>query len=360
MVHVQPKRPGENGSGFIVFIRDAIAFMGIIAVAMPAMLLYLATRRLGSNQELSLGEDLRRSLIRGVSVIPVGTILRYLKHPTASTILASNRFRDSGDQLCIRVSTGACEGYWICKGPPGNSQTPKESDVVLLWMHGGAYCFGHPLAAAVSLLRVAEIMAARGVSISIFSVEYTLAPTAVFPWQQLESVAAYRHLLEVENIKPDRIIVAGDSAGGHLALTCLMALPQEKLPRPAGALLLYPWISLKNSSPSFEQNKNKDMLNKKLLDRCAELATGVATNADSAEMDLIDLTRPLRNGLTWKRILPARTWINVGAHDVFVHDIQTFVQEAKVSRALVDLEITAGMPHGWQFVVDEPLCCSTK
>lgn len=64
MVHAQPKLPGENGSGFIVFIRDAIAFLGIIAVALPAMLFYLATRRLGSNQELSLGEDLRRSLIR--------------------------------------------------------------------------------------------------------------------------------------------------------------------------------------------------------------------------------------------------------------------------------------------------------
>lgn len=216
-------------------------------------------------------------------------------------------------------------------------------------MHGGAYCFGNPLAAAINLLRVAKIAAARGVSISIFSLDYTLAPTATFPCQQLESVAAYCHLLDVESIEPDRIFVAGESAGGHLALTCLMALSQEKLPKPAGA---FPWINLGNSSPSFEQNKNKDILSKKLLDRCTELATGVAVDADSAQIDLMDLTGALRNGVDWKRVLPSRTWINIGAHDLFVDDIRKFVQQATASGARVELEVTGGMPHGWHFTVD--------
>ncbi|KAH7176413.1 Alpha/Beta hydrolase protein [Dactylonectria macrodidyma] len=353
MVHAQPQRHGENGSGFRVLVRDAIISLGIIIAGVPTILLFLVIRRLRSSQEIPFKEDFHRSLIRGLSILPVRTIRWHLKHPTASSILVSNRFKNSIDQLCVRVSAAACEGYWICQGPPGNLQTPKESDVILLWMHGGAYCFGSPLDAAVTLLRVAEIVATRGVSISIFSVDYTLAPTAVFPCQQLESVAAYRHLLDVENIKPAKIVVAGDSAGGHLALTCLMALSQENLPKPAGALLLWPWINLRNSSPSFEQNENKDMLNKKLLDRCTELATGVATNAGSTEIDVMNLTRPLRNELTWKRILPAQTWINVGAHDLFVHDIKTFVQQAKASGASVDLEVTGGMPHGWQLTVDK-------
>lgn len=282
--------------------------------------------------------------------------------------MATPRFKNYDRQLCTKVSTGLGSAYWICKGRPRSSsqpprqqqQDPRESDLVLLYLHGGAYCFGEPLGSTLLLLRAAEIAAARGVSVSIFSAGYTLAPTGTFPLQQRQAVAAYRYLLDVEHISPDNIVVGGESAGAHLALTCLMGIAQAKLPKPAGSLLLFPWISLTNSSPSFDRNKDKDVLSKSLLDRCAGEVLG--TGADAAgsntyegvnwdQLELVDLTRPPTKGkgeaLTWKQILPSFTWINVGEHDNFYDDIQTFRRQAEADGARVELDITPKKPHGW-------------
>lgn len=245
------------------------------------------------------------------------------------------------------------KGYWICKGPPGKSQLEVESDIVLVWFHGGGYCFGDPLSPAVSLLRVAEIAAARGISMSIFSAEYTLAPEATFPRQQEEAVAAYRHLVETQAIPPDKIILAGDSAGGHLVLSCLIALHREGIQRPKGALLMYPWVTLTNNSPTFESNRHKDVLSKRLLDRCVETAIGERGRVEA--LNLEDLINPWEPGRehAWDMILPLVTWVNVGRHDVLLHDVQTFVQHARAKGARVHLEIRPNATHGWNFTVDK-------
>ncbi|KAK1722954.1 uncharacterized protein BDZ83DRAFT_653509 [Colletotrichum acutatum] len=88
---------------------------------------------------------------------------------------------------------------------------------------------------------------------------------------------------------------------------------------------------LKNTSPSLEANKNKDVLSKTLLDGCAKLATDEAVDGTWAQVGFIDLTNPLNGGVTWQEVLPSRTWVNVGTHDVFVHDIRTFVHEAQAT-----------------------------
>ena len=61
MVHAQPQQPRENEPSFI---RDAIVSLAIIVAAAPTILFCLAARRLGSGQEIPLGEDVRRSFIR--------------------------------------------------------------------------------------------------------------------------------------------------------------------------------------------------------------------------------------------------------------------------------------------------------
>lgn len=292
-------------------------------------------------------------------------------------MLSAPRFQNYDGQLCTKVSTGLGSAYWICKGRPrGSSEPPRtqhpdprESDLVLFYIHGGAYVFGEPLGSTLLLLRAAEIAAERGVNVSIFTVGYTLAPTGKFPLQQRQAVAAYRYLLDVEHISADKIVVAGESAGAHLAMTCLSGIAQANLPKPAASLLLFPWISLTNSSPSFERNKHKDVLTKTLLDRCATEVLGTeANNADQAvqadpnatyeginwdQLELVDLTRPPTKAkgdgknLNWKQIMPEFTWINVGEHDMFYDDIQTFVRQAEADGARIELDITPKKPHGW-------------
>lgn len=251
------------------------------------------------------------------------------------------------DELCIRVSEGLCSRYWICQGPPEKPLRPKDSDVVLLWFHGGAYCLGGPLGEAVALLRTAECAA------SIFSVDYTLAPFATYPRQQEEAVAAYRHLLFNEGIEASRIVVGGESAGGHLALSFLLALTETTLPKPGGSLLLCPWSNLTNESPSFKRDRYKDALNKHLLDRAVNTFIPRDLSGHLPPLAIVNFTRPFTGRQTWKQVLPAHSWISIGGHHIFLDDTHNLVHQARLDGALVDLEITDGEPHGWQFAANK-------
>jgi hypothetical protein len=138
------------------------------------------------------------------AVVPLATIKRYNAPPRNNTLLNSTRFSEIKQNLCTPVSTAKFTGTWI-------------RTFVLLWLHGGAYCLGHALGNCTTLLRVSELIAEKtpDTSLAIFSVEYTLGPEARFPTQQREALAAYRYLLD-RGIAPERIVVGGVSAGGHL------------------------------------------------------------------------------------------------------------------------------------------------
>ncbi|KIH86633.1 hypothetical protein SPBR_08472 [Sporothrix brasiliensis 5110] len=367
----QSEEVAHRATRSTVFTR--LLFIGAVVSLLPKILaLFILRKLLGPRSDVP--GDLQRSIVRGATTLPL-RLLHGRRPPfDVESVLAAPRFRNYDRQLCTKVSTGLGSAYWVCKGRPrGSSQPPRkqhpdprESDLVLFYLHGGAYVYGEPLGSTLLLLRAAEIAAARGVNVSIFTVGYTLAPTGTFPLQQRQAVAAYRYLLDVERVSPDQIVVSGESAGAHLALTCLMGIAQAKLPTPAASLLLFPWISLTNSSPSFERNKYKDVLTKSLLDRCAAEVLGKDAGAGAGagtgsniyegvnwdQLELVDLTRqPTKDKgatpLAWNQILPSFTWINVGEHDMFFDDIQTFIRQAEADGARVQLDMTQKKPHGW-------------
>jgi acetyl esterase/lipase len=354
---------------------ETIISLGLISVMVPITLVSLLARRLRSDSELSFREDLQRSFTRecesvhapfspastndhSLSVLPLGTIKRHLEQPPIDRLLNSPRFSALSSQLCISVSNDLCKGTWICGGASHerNPDQKQKNRIILLWLHGGAYYFGHSLSSAVTLLRVSEIVGSQGFALSIFSLQYTLAPDGKFPTQQKEAVTAYQYLLSL-GFDPQRIIIAGESAGGHLAISCLLGLAAAEgdVPKPRGALLLYPWVNLQHNSPSFKTNKHRDALNKRLLDRCAEAVR--ARNGETGvegKLGLVDFTkpRPFDGDRSWKDILPAKTWVNVGSHDVFLHDIKSFVATAEADGADVELQVTPRMGHGWQLGLD--------
>ncbi|KAJ5081096.1 hypothetical protein N7456_013334 [Penicillium angulare] len=337
----------------IVMAQDVSLLVAVAIFIVPWIVASMLVRRLFLRNEISLKEDLHRSLIRGLSIIPVETLRRFLKRRDPTSLLDVSRFMDGKSELCIKVSEGLCSGYWICRGPPGQFTRPKDSDLVVLWFHGGAYCLGDPLGEAVNLLRIAEYLADHNVKASIFSVDYTLAPFAVYPHQQEEAIAAYRYLLQKEGIEPSRICIAGESAGGHLALSFLLALRDANLPKPRGALLLCPWINLMDESPSFKRNKDRDALNKNLLDRAVNLLVPRDSDGKLPVVAAVNLTRPLTGGRTWKQVLPAYSWINIGGHDILLDDATQFVHQARLDGAVVDLEVTKGKPHGWHLTANK-------
>jgi epsilon-lactone hydrolase len=111
-------------------------------------------------------------------------------------------------------------------------------EITLLYLHGGGYitgsAFGYrPLAAAV----------ADAAGTGVIVPDYRLAPEFPFPAAIEDSVRAYRWLLD-RGVPAGKIVVAGDSAGGGLALSLLLSLRDQKMPLPGGAMLFCPAVDL--------------------------------------------------------------------------------------------------------------------
>jgi len=115
---------------------------------------------------------------------------------------------------------------------------PAESrETGVLYLHGGGYAVGsaygyRPLAGA--------LVAAAGVGALV--ADYRLAPEHPFPAALEDAISAYRWLVEQRGA--DQIVLAGDSVGGGLVCSLLLALRGQNLPQPAGAVLLCPAIDL--------------------------------------------------------------------------------------------------------------------
>jgi monoterpene epsilon-lactone hydrolase len=103
-----------------------------------------------------------------------------------------------------------------------------------LYFHGGGYAF-YP-AVSQHFIR----LLAHRLQTTIFALDYRLTPEHPHPAQQDDAVQAYRYLL-AQGLRPQDIVLGGDSAGGHLALMTLVRVRQAGLPQPALALALSPW-----------------------------------------------------------------------------------------------------------------------
>ncbi|KDE05365.1 hypothetical protein MVLG_04277 [Microbotryum lychnidis-dioicae p1A1 Lamole] len=179
----------------------------------------------------------------------------------------SNTFKGYQDWL-QNVSDCGVAGRWIA--PPGTNRA--GDDVVLFYLHGGAYVIdsgGLQLHYWLKLAR--EMNEMRGVKFSIFLLDYELAPEFKWPSQLIETQAAYQYLVNHLSIDPSKIVLGGDSAGGNLAMTFLLHLARPckqvtviewlgPVPgRPAGAFLVSPWVDMMSERPS-RCSTNYDML----------------------------------------------------------------------------------------------------
>ena len=142
---------------------------------------------------------------------------------------------------------GQIDGLWISTGE-------ARREKVILLLHGGAYLFGgsashRPLAAALASRTGARVLVP----------DYRLAPDHPFPAAIEDAVAAYRHLLALGHAPRD-IAVAGDSAGGGLAMALLHLAGSEDLPYPACAVAFSPWSDLTLSGESHRRNARREVL----------------------------------------------------------------------------------------------------
>lgn len=124
----------------------------------------------------------------------------------------------------------------------------------LLYFHGGGYVFGNPGTHRQHLSRLAY---ATGTD--IVAPQYRLAPKHRYPAALEDALTAYEALL-ASDVQPAHIVVAGDSAGGGLALALLLTIREQGLPMPLGTMLFSPYTDLTHSSYTITTNANTDYL----------------------------------------------------------------------------------------------------
>ena len=159
---------------------------------------------------------------------------------------------------------GGVAGWW-CK-----PERARE-DCAIIYFHGGAYVLG----SAAAYRNFAGQIAKRA-GAAIFIVDYHRAPERTFPAPVNDAEAAYRSLSASGFSK---LAIAGDSAGGGLALALLLlvtaASKDGSAPQPACAAVMSPWTDLALTGKSMETRAKADpMLTRDALEIAAALYLG--------------------------------------------------------------------------------------
>ncbi|WP_050897093.1 alpha/beta hydrolase fold domain-containing protein [Patulibacter medicamentivorans] len=146
------------------------------------------------------------------------------------------------------VKTGDVVSHWV---RPGGSDAAGGCPVVL-YLHGGGYIAGSAKAGANMAERLAA--AAGGATLMV---EYRLAPETPYPGALEDVLSAYRWLLD-QGQDASNVILAGDSAGGGLAVAAALRVRDQGLEAPAGIYCMSPFADLALTSPSIDEFEGRD------------------------------------------------------------------------------------------------------
>ncbi len=222
---------------------------------------------------------------------------------------------------------------WV-RGPRAlTTAAHRAEQSVVLYLHGGGYVFGSPRTHRNLVSRISHVT-----GLPVLSLDYRLPPVAILPAPIEDALAAYRHLLD-EGHPPGRIVVAGDSAGGHLALALALHAHEAGLPSPGALVLLSPWTDFTMSGGSILGNAPRDpFLQPIALHRAARVALG--RSADPADWRSSPLFAPdaLLRGLP-------PTLLQVGSTEVLYDDATRTAQRIADAGVATELQVYERQPH---------------
>lgn len=125
-------------------------------------------------------------------------------------------------------------------------------DRVVLYLHGGGYTAG-----GLDYAKGFGALLSAQTRLGVFCVAYRLAPEHKFPAAQDDAMEAYQYLLDAGYL-PEHIAIAGESAGGGLALSLTLRLRDEQKPLPSCVVAISPWADLTLSGSSYNNNVRRD------------------------------------------------------------------------------------------------------
>jgi epsilon-lactone hydrolase len=208
----------------------------------------------------------------------------------------------------------------------------NEAENVILYFHGGVYVIG---SAAFSVPLVGDLVRRTGAK--AITLEYRLAPEHPYPAAVEDARAAYEGLL-AQGIPPAQIALAGESAGGGLAVATLLALREAGVPLPSCAYLMSPYVDLTLSGETLAEKREVDPI--LTPDGLRARVPDYVGGADASDPHISPIFGDLRG-------LPPLL-IQVGSHEILLSDALRLAGRAAISDVAVTLDVTPGVPHVFQ------------
>ncbi|HEX4113551.1 MAG TPA: alpha/beta hydrolase [Stellaceae bacterium] len=220
-------------------------------------------------------------------------------------------------------------GEWI---EPDTDRAAAPTDGrVILYLHGGGYYFHSP-----RTYRSLTFPLARNSMSRVFALDYRLAPEHKFPAALDDAVACYRRLM-MDGVPARKIVVAGDSAGGGLALALLVSLRDHGDPLPAGAVLFSPWTDLAATGATLETNNGADpMFIGSAIGKAAQLYLGAMPG-----------THPLASPLYAELGALPPLFVQASTSEVLLDDSVRMVEKARQAGSDVIFRAWPDLPHVW-------------
>lgn len=219
-------------------------------------------------------------------------------------------------------------------GVPAEWQTVPNAveDKVILYIHGGGFILGSP-----NTHRLLTVAIGEETNMRVLSIDYRLAPENPFPACIEDCLTAYKWLLST-GIKPENIVIMGDSAGGNLTLVTLLKLKEEGIKLPVGGVSLSPLTDYTISDESFLEKAETDPI-------LADIGTFWWPFAYAKDVDRSNpLISPLFGDLEG---LPPLLF-QVSKTEMLYSDSVRFVNKAKLAGVDASLQAWDDMPHVFQ------------
>ena len=235
-------------------------------------------------------------------------------------------FKLPGGVKVEKASAGDVPAEWLT--PAGGSDNR-----VILYLHGGSYTCGSCNSHRSMVSNIAIASKARALLL-----DYRLAPEHPHPAAVEDAVAAYKWLLD-GRADPKHIAVAGDSAGGGLAVALLLALRDANIPMPAACVCLSPWTDLAFTGETWKSRAKADLI---IFDYKEHAFAKMYLGG-------LDPKTPLASPLyaDLKGLPP--TLIQVGLDEVLLADSTRLAERLKQAGVDVTLDEWPKMQHVWQF-----------
>ncbi|KAG9834933.1 flavin-binding monooxygenase, partial [Aureobasidium melanogenum] len=276
---------------------------------------------------------------RGQKIAAVGETVAKLYALTPGTLAAYEAFAKKKGFKPNLIDTAGVQGGWI-----GNPQAKNT----IMWFHGGGYASAAADGHMKILSDLVDEAQSHGSELGGLIIRYDLTAESAYPRQLEQAVAALRYLLETMGKSPQQIIIAGDSAGGNLALALLSHLTH---PHPniapinlgseslKGMALISPWVTFSQEADAWKRNAYKDCL--------SPVAITTWTNEFLQQALQDNYNSPLTAPESWWATIPVSEILVTGGEDeVLVDDIASMIKKLKTQdKAKVHSLIASKEPH---------------